>query len=74
MACRIGITTDPDRRKTEWQREYPNLRNWQILETHNTKPAAQAAEDRLAKAYGCVAHPGGDGDYYDTWSVYYFQY
>lgn len=74
MACRVGITTDPERRKSEWEREYPNLTNWQILEEHYTKSAAQAAEDRLAKKYGCVAHPGGDGPDYATWYVYYFQY
>ena len=74
MACRIGITTDPDGRKKDWQRDYPDLWNWKILETHDTKSAAQAAENRLAEEYDCDAYPGGDGNEYDTWYVYYFQY
>lgn len=74
MACRVGITTNPERRKAEWEREYPNLTNWQILEIHATKSDAQAAENRLAKQLNCVAHPGGHGSDDDTWYVYYFEY
>lgn len=73
MACRIGITTDPDRRELDWKREYPNLRNWKNLEWHKTKSAAQQAETRLARQHGCVSAPGGndaDGD----WCVYKFDY
>lgn len=74
MACRIGITTRPNGRRKDWETVYPDLTNWQILETHSTKSDAQAAENRLAKQLGCVAHPGGDGSEDDTWYVYYFEY
>ena len=73
MACRIGITTDPESRKADWERKYPNLRNWRILETHQTKSQAQQAEDRLASQYGCEAHHGGGSDP-GPWSVYKFDY
>jgi len=74
MACRIGITTDPDRREREWKREYPNLRNWKNLEWHKTKSAAQQAETRLARRLGCEAAPGGPGDEHDNWCIYKFDY
>jgi len=57
MACRIGITTNPGKRRRDWEGEYSNLRNWQILERHRTKSAAQQAETRLARQHGCVAEP-----------------
>ena len=74
MACRVGITTDPDRRKKEWQKEYPNLWDWQILGVHSTKSAAQEQETAEAKRRGCDSSPGGGGPERATWHVYYFQY
>lgn len=74
MACRIGITTRPEDRREEWRSRCRGFRNWRILERHNTKTAAQAAENRLARQLGCEAHPGGDGPEYATWSVYYFNH
>lgn len=74
MACQVGITTDPDRRKAEWERERPRLRNWMILSTHSTKSAAQTAENRQAAAYGCNSGAGGGGSEYATWYVYKFDY
>ncbi len=73
MKCRIGITTDLERRKAEWQREY-NLYNWQVLGTYGSKTEAQQAENRLSQQHGCQAHGGGDGNEYDTWCVYRFDY
>jgi len=74
MPCRIGMATDPDERKDEWKREYPNLRNWEILGWFKTKSAAQQAETRLARQHGCVAEPGGSGAEHDDWCVYKFDY
>ena len=74
MACRVGITTDPERRKKEWQQKHPDLRNWIILGTHSTKSAAQAQENAEAKRRGCVSNPGGAGPEYAVWHVYYFEY
>ena len=73
MACRVGITTDPEERKRHWQRQHPNLYNWEILGTHSTKAAAQAHENHAARASRCVSAPGGaDAD--GVWSVYRFYY
>ena len=74
MACRIGITTDPERRKKQWQEKHPDLRDWKILGVHRTKSAAQAQETAEAKRRGCVSGPGGSGPAVATWHVYYFRY
>ena len=74
MACRVGITTDPDRRKEEWKLEYPNLQGWEIIGKHRTKSAAQAQEDREAEERGCVSSQGGADADGATWFVYYFRY
>lgn len=75
MACQVGITTDLARRKREWERARPGLRNWQqIGGSHSTKSSAQAAEDRYANLYGCNSGSGGGGREYDTWYVYKFDY
>ena len=74
MACQVGITTDPDRRKREWQSERPSLRNWRIVSTHRTKSAAQKKESEVAGNSGCNAHAGGSGPENATWHVYRFTY
>ena len=71
--CRVGITTDPERRKAEWERHYPSMYGWRILATYPTKEAAQAHEDGVRFKKGCVGSPGGD-DAPGDWSVYQFQY
>lgn len=74
MACRVGITTDPDRRKKEWEQEYPYLRDWTIIAKFQTKSAAQARENQEAKRLGCNSSPGGGGPEEATWFVYYFRH
>lgn len=74
MACRVGITTHPERRKKEWQLEYPNLRNWVVLGTYDTKSAAQTRENTEANRPGCAAAPGGSGPELATWHVYRFEH
>ena len=74
MSCRVGMTTDVEERKRYWQSQEPNLKNWKILGTYNTKRAAQKAEKQFAQRYGCDAHPGGGGGQYATWYVYKFNY
>ena len=74
MPCQIGITTNPDRRKQEWQNQRPSLRNWTILEQHRTKTAAQQAENRFARQHGCNSGSGGDGPENANWFVYKFDY
>ena len=77
MACRIGITTDPDRRKQEWEAEHPLMTDWQIMGgPYVFKSDAQAEEDRLAALHGCEASGGGDDPDtpFSQWYVYGFNY
>ncbi len=74
MPCRIGMTTDKDRRKQEWKIKHPSLKNWKILSTHKSKAEAQKDETFLAKKYKCVSSSGGDGAKNTTWYVYKFEY
>ena len=74
MACRVGIATNPERRKKEWKNEYPSLRNWKVVKTFESKSDAQAFETRLASDRRCVSSAGGDGKEHAAWSVYYFEF
>ena len=74
MACQIGITTDPDRRRREWRSQRPTLRNWRILSTHRSKSAAQREESKLAARSTCSSHAGGVGPERATWYVYRFTF
>jgi hypothetical protein len=77
MSCRIGITTDPERRRGEWGSKYPTLKNWEIIAgPYKTKGEAQAMETDLSQAQGCEAAPGGDNpsDPRAKWYVYRFDH
>ena len=74
MPCRVGITTNPERRKKEWQDEHPGLYDWEIIATYTNKSAAQERETREARSRGCKSGSGGGGPEYATWYVYYFRY
>jgi hypothetical protein len=76
MACRIGITTNLSRRKSEWESKYPQLRNWKVIDGPVSRTKAQSIEDRRAKEGGCAASGGGSDpdDGKDSWYVYYFEY
>ena len=77
MPCRIGMTTDLEGRKTYWESEYRNLRDWQVLAGPiSTKDEAQRIETQLAAKHGCESSPGGtDPDSpYAKWYVYGFNH
>ena len=73
MPCRVGITTRPEARKSEWAAKHPTLRNWRILYTTYSKSVAQAKETEYAADNGCEYGPGGS-DAGGKWSVYHFIY
>ena len=73
MACRIGITTNPEERKKYWKGRYPNLK-WKILESNLTKQAAQKRENELAQQYNCKAYAGGENKADASWYVYRFDH
>ena len=76
MACRVGITADPDRREREWRSTYPHtFRKWQIVRRYRSRSSAQAEEDRLATLLGCEAHQGGrEPESAIWWYVYKFHH
>jgi len=53
MPCRVGITTNLDRRREEWEDQVVGFRNWIILEQFDNRDDAQAYEDEYAREHGC---------------------
>ena len=74
MACRVGITTDWQKRRRDWKRKHPSLKKWDVLRECDSKSEVQKWENWYANEKNCVAHPGGDGPEVATWYVYYFEY
>ena len=74
MACRVGITTQPETRKRRWQSRYQRLWRWEIIDRYRSKSAAQKREIQKANEHGCDYHPGGSGPERATWHVYHFYY
>ena len=73
MPCRAGITTRPEERRAEWERQVVGLTNWRILGTYRSRQEAQAHENRYAQQTGCRAGAGGS-DAPGLWHVYRFDY
>jgi hypothetical protein len=61
MPCRVGITTNPEARKSQWASRCIGMTNWRILGTYR------------AETTGCHAHPGGN-EAPGLWYVYRFDY
>jgi len=74
MGCRVGMTTDPESRKAEWKKKYPNLYGWEILHRTRSKSHAQQLETQEATARGCDHGSGGGGPETGDWHVYYFRF
>ena len=74
MACRVGMTTDPEERERFWRNQHRTLHEWKIESRHRSKSAAQAEETRLANLHGCKHGEGGRGPELVTWYVYSFSY
>ena len=75
MACRVGITTNPARRKKEWEEEHSTLRNWRILHRDLTRKQAQQLETEEAKKFNCKSRQGGRyPESGSSWFVYKFDY
>ena len=71
MPCRVGITTRPEERRNEWEREVVGFRDWNIIARLPTKEEAQNFEDRYAKNHNCEASGGGE-EAPGPWYVYVF--
>lgn len=76
--CRIGMTTDPNRRKKEWEREYrkqgKSIISWVILNTYKSKSSAQEFETREANKQNCESQQGGRDSKKTIWYVYKLEY
>lgn len=73
MPCRVGITTNPDERKIQWQSKVVGFKNWRIIKKFRTQEEAQDYEKWYAEKYNCHAHAGGPHSP-GIWSVYRFDY
>lgn len=78
VSCRIGITTNLEKRKKHWMNKYKKegktVKSWKILSVHESKSSAQAVETREAKLQNCEAHPGGRYSEKKIWYVYKIEY
>ena len=73
MACRVGISTNPQERIDYWKREEGHTYG-KVLHSGYTYDGAQRKEVEEATARGCHHAPGGypGGDRHRrVWSVYY---
>ena len=73
MPCRVGITTNPERRKREWASKLHGMRGWRILKSCTNRKQAQRLEREYAVKYGCKAYGGGNRAK-GPWCVYKFEY
>ena len=72
--CYVGITMDPDRRRTEHRlSHHGKIHKWTLHSIHFSKTAAQEAENQLA-GVRCHSNEGGRGDELAIWYVYSFEH
>ena len=79
MPCRVGITTDVDRRKREWKQRVIGLRGWREYGSYPDKESAQRKENELVANCDrnrgtCHEQPGGGDPNAEGWTVYSFDY
>ncbi len=83
MPCKVGITTNPERRRLYWQERTTGFAKWEILEVFRSKAAAKEYETAYALRHKCEAVPSSsdtpsrgreptiEGEW---WYVYHFEY
>ena len=70
----VGMTTDPDRRKLEWEQQRgKSLPTFQVIRGGLTYDEAWALEDKYRKM-GYKAEPGGPREPGPVYSVYVYEY
>ncbi len=74
MRKRVGITTDPEQRRKDWEKEYPTLRDWNIVKRELTYEEAQALENVYKSTKEYEGHEGGPPKAGRVYSVYTFSY
>ena len=73
MPCRVGITTDPEKRKSTWKNKVIGFRGFRIVKECLTRKEAQEIERQYAEKHGCIQH-GGGRNAQPPWIVYRFSY
>ena len=77
MPCQVGMTTNLQRRKQQWESKCSNLRNWQKLDGPiKSRQEAQKKEEQYARQYNCDSHAGGDEPDSPSaqWYIYKFEH
>ena len=69
MACRVGMSTNPDERIAYWKKEEGH-KSSKILAKRLTYKAAQRREKQEATKKDCHYKPGGQYKSGNNWSVY----
>ena len=70
MACRIGMSTDPEKRIAHWKQVEGHTHH-RILAKGLTYEEAQLREKQEATSRGCHYQLGGDYKRGRIWSVYH---
>ena len=70
MACRVGMSTNPQERIQHWKDKEGHTHS-KILARRLTYAAAQIREERAAKVRRCRSSPGGRYVPGRVWSVYH---
>lgn len=70
MACRVGMSTDPQERISYWKKIEGHTGS-EILATGLTYEQAHAREELEANRRGCRRSPGGQYVVGPVWSVYH---
>lgn len=70
MACRVGMSTDPNERIDYWKRTEGHLAG-RVLATGLTYDDALEVERREARRLGCVQAAGGAREGGRVWAVYH---
>ena len=79
MKTYVGMTSDPDKRRLQWERKGRNIWNFKII--NENKPlnyrAAQLLEKTIssdARCPDCESHAGGRPGSSDAYYVYTYNY
>ena len=70
MACRVGMSTQPQKRIEYWMKEEGHT-DWEIVEENLTYDDAQFFENELATQLDCKQEDGGPRKSGHVWSVYH---
>lgn len=73
---KIGISTDPEKSKVLWEKEYCDLHKWEIVGIGMQRRTALKLQEILADLFQCQTINGVIEDKLDgaRWSLCYFEH